>query len=98
MPLEMLLHQPRIPVFTGISLLTSAAVESVLLWIGAAVPGQGTNAIGAFVLGAFLVLVGGAINTVTGWIAHRRREYWGGRIASIGTAAWFATILVFLFS
>jgi len=97
MSFDQFLHQPRSPAFTGISLVTTVAVESTIVWIGTAVPGKGTNAIGGFVLGAFLVLIGSIINAVAGSVAHMRHEFWGGRIAALGTASWFVTMTVFLF-
>ena len=97
MSLDKLLHQPRIPVFIGISLFTTVAVETTILWIAFNIPGAGTKAIGGFVLGAFLLVVGGIINTVAGSVAHMRGEFWGGRIAALGTTAWFVTIIVLLY-
>jgi hypothetical protein len=86
----------RTSAFTGLSLFTTVAVETAILLIADALPGSCTNGIGGVLLGAFLIAVGAVMNTVAGTIAHIRREYWGGRIAASGTAAWFATIVVLL--
>jgi hypothetical protein len=95
--LDRLWHQERAPGFTGISLFTTVGVEISILLIAEALPGSGTNGLGGIALGVFLILVGSVVNAVAGIGAHWRREYWGGRIAGIGAAAWFATILVLLF-
>lgn len=97
MSFDKLLHQPRVPVFTGISLVTTVAVETLILWIAVQIPGTGTNAIGGFVFLAFLLVAGGLINAVVGTAAHWRGEFWGGRIAGLGTTAWFVTLVVLLY-
>ena len=97
MSLSRLFNQERVPVFTGISLCTSAAVETFIVRLATAPAGSGTNGIGGVVAGGFLVVAGAVINVVAGTIANWRHEYWGGRIAACGTAAWFVTIAVLLF-
>ena len=85
------LHQERIPVFTVISLVTTVAVEAVVVLFSG--PAGGYAAIGAWGITYFMVFVGFIINIVAGWGAYRRREFWGGRIAVFGMVTWVATLV-----
>jgi hypothetical protein len=87
------LHQERIPVCTVISVVTTVAVEAVVVLCSGSAAGYA--AIGAWVITYFMVFVGVIINIVAGWGAYRRRECWGVRIAIFGMATWFATLVAF---
>jgi hypothetical protein len=86
--------QERNPVCTGISLVTTVAIEVVLFFAADALPHAGFGAIGVYLLAALAVIVGVVTNLVLGSIAVRRGEYRGGHIAEAGIFVWLVTILV----
>ena len=86
-----LLRQQRIPTCTVISVVTTLAVETlVILFSG---PSPGYAAIGAIFITYFSVFAGLIVNIIAGWAAYRRRELWGGRIAFLGVVIWIATLV-----
>ena len=97
MPLENLLHQDRLPVCTGISLLITVAVEFVVLDAGWSLPGSGFGALGIVLSTGLIVAVGVIGNSVAGHFSRKRGEYWGGRIAALGVAIWAVTVAAFYF-
>ena len=92
MPLYKLLDQELTPVYTGISSLVTIAVEAVIFLAVRSLPGAGFGAIGIYYSTALLIFVGVILNVFLGSLAHRRGEYWGGRIAASGIAVWLLTI------
>jgi hypothetical protein len=85
-----LLHQKRFPTCTVISVVTTAVVEAVVILFSG--PAGGLAAVGAMVITYFMIFGGCIVNIVVGYIAHRRREFWGARIAVLGMATWFSTM------
>jgi hypothetical protein len=84
-------------VCTGISLLISITVEILILEVGWTAKSAGFGA-GALVLLTLLaVAVAILFNAIFGHAAHKSGEYWGGRIAALGVAAWLATMAWFYF-
>ena len=96
LPFYKLLDQERTPVYTGIGCLVTVGVEAVIFLAAASLPGSGFGAIGIIYLTALLVLAGVVANVLLGSGAHRRREYWGGRIAAAGIVVWLLTISGFV--
>jgi hypothetical protein len=92
--LDKFLEQERSPAFTAISVFTSVLVWLVLMAdLCARTDGWGVL---AQFYGLILVfLLGLLIKSVVGAIAASRGEYCGGRIAAIGVALWFLTVLIF---
>jgi hypothetical protein len=63
------------------------------------VPGLGPKdwgALAAFDLTGLVLMAGLLVNVCAGFIATARGEYWGGRIASMGIALWFVTVVVLI--
>jgi hypothetical protein len=90
--LDKLLHQERTPVCTLILLVSTVAIEALILLM-IHTPIKGYETIGAYFFTVLLVLVAVVSNVVGGWVAHKREEFWGGRIAILGIAVWLATAL-----
>jgi hypothetical protein len=92
--LDKFLEQEKTPVFTVVSLLITILVWGVVFIDLLHKPRDWGGIAQLFIL-IFVLLLGIAINSVVGGIAAYRGEYCGGRIAAVGVALWFLTILIF---
>jgi hypothetical protein len=84
MALQKIIDQEQTPTFTAISLVTTIVVAVALIFIDTK-----HFAIARILLIPFSLALGTLINFFCGVMAFNRNEYWGGRIALIGTALWF---------
>jgi hypothetical protein len=82
------------PVWTGISLASTLAVEAAMVSAIRSIPGSDLGFIGIGVITAGVALVGILINIIAAYHAHKRGEPWGGRFAVLGIVVWGATIAV----
>lgn len=92
MPLSRFLDQESTPVCTGLSCLVTVGVETVIFLAADSFPSAGFAAFGILYLTGLLVVAAVIINTLLGFFARGRHEYWGGRIAFSGIALWLLTI------
>src|SRR5689334_11587308 len=87
-----LFGQERFPAWTATSFVNTVIIETVVLIAADSLSGASFGAIGIVLLTGLLVMVGIAINAAAGYLARKRSEFWGGRIAAFGVAVWIATI------
>ena len=93
MGLNKLMDQEQTPVCTGISLLTTVAVEALIF---VAAGSEGFGGMFLFYLAVAAVVIGGAVNMMVGFFGYQRHEYWCGRIAAAGVAVWLVTVSILL--
>jgi hypothetical protein len=74
----------RAPVFTILSMMTTAAAAMVVIWVARTQPMKGSWAISNDMVAWAGVIPIVIVNLIVGYVAHRRREPSGGRIALAG--------------
>jgi hypothetical protein len=95
MLLEKLVKQKRLPVYTVTSILVTVLVEFEMM--SGSRPARDSRypvpeMVGNLMFKLLAVFFGFIVNIVAGRVAHKRGEFWGGRIAAVGIAVWLVTL------